>query len=93
MDPGIDDELQKAFDTAIRRGLWKNTYAASNRDEYFAEGVQDWYNINDESIPPNGIHNEINTREELKAYDPGLYAIIKRYFRETDKRISCHQDK
>jgi len=91
VDTTIDEELKQIYDDAIAHGLWKNTYAASNMDEYFAEGVQDWYNINDESIPSNGIHNEINTREELKAYDPGLYAFIKRYFRETDKKISCHR--
>jgi len=91
VDPNFNTELKQAFDDAKAKGLWLNTYAGSNPYEYFAEGVQDWFNLNAESIPSNGIHNEINTREELKEYDPLLYEIIKRYFPENYKKISCHQ--
>lgn len=91
INPNFDTELQQAFETAKAKGLWSNTYAGSNFYEYFAEGVQDWFNLNSEAIPSNGIHNEINTREELKNYDPVLYNIIKRYFPENYGKISCHQ--
>jgi len=91
VDPNFDAVLNKAFESAKAKGLWKNTYAGSNPDEYFAEGVQDWFNLNAESIPGDGIHNQINTREELKKYDPVLYNIIKRYFPAEYGKISCHQ--
>ena len=91
IDKDIDKELQQALDNAIAGGLWKNTYAATNIDEYFAEGVQDWFNVNTKAVPTNGIHNEISTRKELETYDPTLYAIIRRYFTESNKKISCHQ--
>jgi len=91
VDTTFDNELQEAFDDAKAKGLWKNTYAGSNKDEYFAEGVQCWFNLNAESIPGDGIHNQINRREELKEYDPTLYEIIKRYFPERYGKISCHQ--
>jgi hypothetical protein len=91
IDTDIDEELQQALDNAIANGLWKNSYAGTNISEYFAEGVQDWFNVNAEADPSNGTHNEINTREELKNYDRGLYNIIKRYFPENDEKISCHQ--
>jgi hypothetical protein len=91
VDPNIDTELQQALDNAISKGLWLNTYAASNIFEYFAEGVQCWFNINAEAIPTNGIHNQVNTREELKSYDITLYNILKRYFPEDNEKISCHQ--
>ena len=91
VDTNFDIELLEAFENAKAKGLWKNTYAGSNQDEYFAEGVQDWFNLNAESIPDDNIHNEINTREELKNYDPKLYEIIKRYFPEEYGKISCHQ--
>ncbi len=91
VDRGFDKELQKAFDDAKADGLWLNTYAGSNPAEYFAEGVQDWFNVNAEAIPSDGIHNGISTREELKEYDPTLYNIIRRYFKEDDEVISCHQ--
>jgi len=91
IDTGINTELQQAFDNAITNGLWKDTYAATDKDEYFAEGVQDWYDVNDVSVPTNGIHNEIHTRDQLKDYDPTLYNILKRYFSDDNKKISCHQ--
>jgi hypothetical protein len=91
IDTTIDKELQQALDNAIAKGLWKNTYAATNIHEYFAEGVQDWFNVNAKAFPANGVHNEIGTRQELKKYDPALYAIIKRYFPESNRKISCHQ--
>ena len=91
IDSNIDNELQQALNKAIAKGRWKNTYAATNTEEYFAEGVQDWFNVNTKAIPGDGIHNEISTRVELKKYDPTLYAIIKRYFPQNNRNISCHE--
>ncbi|HXD91759.1 MAG TPA: hypothetical protein VNX01_01025 [Bacteroidia bacterium] len=88
--PKFDKKLEKIYKNAKAKGLWKNTYAISNFKEYWAEGVQDWYNLNDEAIPTNGIHNEINTREELKNYDIALYNLINIYFKIDDTKISCH---
>ena len=47
----------------------KDCYASKNRAEYFAEGVQCWYNTN---RTMDHDHNHIHTREQLKEYDPGL---------------------
>jgi hypothetical protein len=47
----------------------KQCYAAKNRAEYWAEGVQCWYDTN---RTMDHDHNHIHTREQLKAYDPGL---------------------
>jgi hypothetical protein len=47
----------------------KECYAAKNRAEYFAEGVQSWFSTN---RTMDHDHNHIHTREQLKAYDPGL---------------------
>jgi len=47
----------------------KQCYAAKNRAEYFAEGVQCWYNTN---RTMDHDHNHIHTREQLKEYDPVL---------------------
>ncbi|MCH8215687.1 MAG: hypothetical protein IH892_02820 [Planctomycetes bacterium] len=40
-----------------------------NHAEYFAEGVQSWFNNN---RPPDHDHNYVDTRKELKEYDPEL---------------------
>jgi hypothetical protein len=47
----------------------KECYAGKNRAEYFAEGVQAWYDTN---RTMDHDHNRIHTRDQLKAYDPGL---------------------
>ena len=48
--------------------------------EYLAEGAQSYFDCNDEQNPPNGIHNHVNTRTELKSYDPVLYGFLKEIF-------------
>ena len=90
VDTAINSILQQALDQALAAEKWKGTYASTNIYEYWAEGVQDWFNVNAEVPRPDGKHNQINTRDELKAYDPGLYAILKSYFTETTECISCH---
>ncbi len=90
VDTVINAKLQHALDQALAEGKWKDTYAATNIYEYWAEGVQDWFNVNAEVPQPDGKHNQINTRDELKAYDQGLYTILKGYFPETNECISCH---
>jgi hypothetical protein len=90
IDPEFDQQLNRIFNLAKAEGLWKNTYAMSNASEYFAEGVQSWFNVNQEKFPSDGIHNEINTRKELKEYDPRLYQLISKYFLDTDENVSPH---
>lgn len=68
--------LRAAFDDAIAAGKWKDTYAGSNVDEYFAEGVQSYFDTNIAVTPPNGIHNEIRTRAALATYDPALHGLV-----------------
>jgi len=50
----------------------KQCYAGVNRAEYWAEGVQDWYDTN---RTMDHDHNHIHTRDQLKAYDPELAAL------------------
>lgn len=87
VDPTFDGRLQAAYDAAIGSGLWVNTYAATNKEEYWAEGVQAWYNANLERDPPDGVHNAINTRTELATYDPGLYQLFLEFFPEEDMAL------
>jgi alpha-glucosidase len=85
--------MEALLEAAIKNGRWVNTYAETNIWEYWAEGVQSWFNVNAEvdNDGGDGKHNKVNTREELKVYDPGLYQILSEYFPETDKRISRHK--
>jgi alpha-glucosidase len=65
---------------------WKNTYAMTNEAEYWAEGVQDYFDCNMKAVPSNGIHNEVCNREQLKWYDAKLFALIDRSFGENPWR-------
>jgi hypothetical protein len=81
LDSTFDDRLKQAYDHAMNQGLWKGKYAATNHAEYFAEGVQSWFNNNRQ---PDHDHNHVDTRKELKEYDPGLAAICEEVFGATE---------
>ena len=83
IDPTFNERLRAAYQKATAAGLWKGTYAGSNPNEYWAEGVQDWFDNNREN---DAQHNSINTRAELKEYDPDLAALCKEVFGEVEWR-------
>lgn len=80
VDASFDDRLKQTYEDAMAAGLWKSKYAASNKNEYWAEGVQSWFNNNRQ---PDNAHNHVDTREELKEYDPGLAALCEEVFGQT----------
>jgi hypothetical protein len=71
--PGFVALLGTRYRSAMAAGLWKSTYAAENPSEYWAEGVQSYFDANQ---APDGSHNAVRTREQLAAYDPALFALI-----------------
>ena len=66
------NRVRAAFRNARKMGLWANTYAMTDVREYFAEGVQSFFNYNGaniEAIGPvggDGILNDIDTRQKVK---------------------------
>lgn len=90
LDSKFNDLLQEKFDAALAAGKYKNTYAATNIWEYWAEGVQNWFNVNAEVEYPDGKHNWVNTRIDMKKYDPDLYELVSNYFPEFEVSPSCH---
>lgn len=85
LDPTFDPRLKAAYEKAMVAGLWKGKYASVNHHEYFAEGVQSWFDNNREM---DHDHNAVNTREELTDYDQELAALCKEVFRETQIRYT-----
>lgn len=90
LDDSFNDLLQEKLDAAMAAGKYENTYAATNIWEYWAEGVQNWFNVNAEVEKVDGKHNWVNTREDMKKYDRDLYEIVSRYFPEFETSPSCH---
>jgi hypothetical protein len=80
VDPTFDARLRKTYVQAMAQGLWKGKYASVDPHEYFAEGVQSWFDDNREN---DHDHNHVNTRAELLEYDPGLAALCREVFGDT----------
>ncbi len=78
-DKNFEPALKLHYESAKRQGLWKDTYAMTNFVEYWAEGVQSYFDCNDvdrtRGLPA--------TREQLAIYDPMLFALIDETFRKT----------
>ena len=88
-EPAMKTRLSAAYDAALAAGKYADTYAATTVQEYWAEGVQDWFDTNITASPANGIHNEIGTRAQLKTYDPGLAAVVAEVFGDRSWRYAC----
>ena len=77
VDPAFFAEIQTAYKEAMAKGLWKNHYASTNANEYWAEGTQTWFWSNYEYT--DGA-TRIQTPEDLRAYDPKLYELLGRVY-------------
>lgn len=89
-DPTFDERLKSAYEKAMAEGKWADTYASVNMYEYWAEGVQSWFNVNTEVENPDGVHGRVNTRDELRRYDADLHALLACYFPDTQEKVSNH---
>jgi hypothetical protein len=85
VDPTFDARLKKAYGEAVKAGLWKGKYAATNHHEYFAEGVQSWF---DNNRFDDHDHNHVHLRSQLIEYDPGLAAMCREVFGDTELKYT-----
>ena len=85
VDATFDTRLKATYAAAMKAGLWKGKYASMNRYEYFAEGVQSWFDnnrVNDHD------HNHVHLRSQLIEYDPGLAAMCREVFGDTELKYT-----
>lgn len=83
LDPTFDGRLRAAFERAMSEGRWGGTYASTNRMEWFAEASQSFFDTNRQN---DAQHGAIDTRDELKVYDPALHALLVEAYGEIDWR-------
>ncbi len=83
VDPTFEPRLEAAWNAAREAGLWTGTYAITDPAEYWAEGVQSWFDDNREN---DSLHNHVNTRSELREYDPALADLVEGVFGDRDWR-------
>ncbi|MDP6634313.1 MAG: hypothetical protein QGG42_05410 [Phycisphaerae bacterium] len=94
-DKTFDKRLKATYESAMKKGLWKGKYAAGNRAEYWAEAVQSWFDTNRK---PDHDHNHVDTRKELKEYDPGIAKLVAevfgdkpwKYVRPSQRKVRGH---
>jgi hypothetical protein len=84
LEPDFAGRVQAAYDAAIAAGKYAGLYAATNPEEYWAEGVQDYFNVHQMNDP-----GDIHTKADLAAYDPLLYAILDEKFRDVVLPSPC----
>ena len=80
LGPEFDNRLRATYEAAMEKGLYHGYYASSNRDEYWAEGVESWFHATQSNV--------VNTRSDLKTYDPGLAKLIAEIFGDGDWRYT-----
>ena len=85
VDPTFDIRLRDTYNAAMKAGLWKGKYAAVNHYEYFAEGVQSWF---DDNRVNDHDHNHVHLRSQLIEYDPGLAALCREVFGDTELKYT-----
>ena len=85
VDPDFDDRLETTYNATKEKGLWKDTYAITNKAEYWAEGTQSWFDTNRAN---DSVHNHVDTRDKLKEYDPSLAVLLTEVYGDTDWRYT-----
>lgn len=79
-----DAKVTGKDEVLVMFGGAKDCYTTKNRGEYFAEGFQTWFDTNRTT---DHDHNHIHTREQLKAYDPGLAKLCEDIADDTEWRF------
>jgi alpha-glucosidase len=78
IDTAWNERKNAAFQNARRLSLHKDTYAGSNAGEYWAEICQAYFDCNRVN---NWDHGPVGSREQLRAYDPEGYELVRSIFR------------
>ena len=89
-NPDFNKRLRDAYDSAKQKGLWAKTYAITNPSEYWAEAVQSWFDTNRHD---DALHNHVDTRDELKAYDPAVAQLCLEVFGDLPWRYRRPRDR
>ncbi len=76
MDVDFDRKLTELHAESQKGNLWKGTPAWSDRAQYWTAGVEAYFDAAGAGWAPNLADRPITTRAALKAYDPGLFALV-----------------
>ena len=77
MDIRFDQKLDSLHRAALGAGKWKGTAATHGREDYLVRGVLAYFDAAGQHAPPLDTGYEVATREDLRAYDPGLFSLVE----------------
>jgi alpha-glucosidase len=77
LDIEFNKRVEALFDAAVGKKLWVGTPAARDRFEYWAAGVEAYFDAAGTGNAPKGAEHPVTTREALKRYDPDLFALVE----------------
>jgi hypothetical protein len=77
LDAEFDRRVKGLFEASAKKGLWKGTAAARDRAEYWAAGVEAYFDPAGPGPVPEGADHPVSTREALKGYDPELFRLVE----------------
>ncbi len=78
-DPQLYAEVEAAYAKALEEGLWRDEYASTTVQEYWAEGTQFWFNSNRLAVFDG---EQILNHADLERYDPRLAAVLRMAYGE-----------
>ena len=81
--------MRAAYDAATSAGLWRNTYAAANDIEYYAEGVQSWFDANLDVVAARRDERPDQHARRAEVYDPALASLIGETMPDDAWRPTC----
>jgi hypothetical protein len=76
-DPELFKQIDQSYKAALAKGMYKGQYASNTVAEYWAEGSQWWFWSNYEFYDGQ---TRVQSPEDLKSYDPSLYAILDKVY-------------
>jgi hypothetical protein len=76
LDVEFDKAVTELFDKAKSSNKWKGSTAMTDKFAYWTAGVTAYFDARGQDAAPLDFRTPVNTRELLKEYDPGLFALV-----------------
>ena len=84
-DPALAARVERAYAAALKRGRWKDEYASTTVDEYWAVGSQFWFDSG-RIVAFDRVH--ILSDADLVRYDPALAAVLRAAYGDTHRLLA-----
>jgi hypothetical protein len=77
VDPALAAQVDAAYASALKEERWKDEYASTTVDEYWAVGTQFWFN-SAKLVAVDGV--QILSDADLTGYDPPLAGVLRQAY-------------